>query len=77
MPRKTRVLTTAVPGANGPSIEANLDRVSSLLERACTGRPDIICLPEAFARRYSTYIICPLIEKRGSFLYNFAVILDR
>jgi len=77
MPRKMRILTTAMPGANGPSIKAKLHRASSLLERACTGRPDIICLPEAFARRYSTYIICPLIEKRGGFLYNFAVILDR
>ena len=29
------------------------------------------------ARRHRTYIICPLIERRGDTLYNVAVLLDR
>lgn len=29
------------------------------------------------ARRYSTYIICPLLELRGGKVYNVAVLLDR
>ena len=30
----------------------------------------------AVARRHGTYVICPLIEKRGSHFYNSAVLLD-
>jgi len=94
-----------MPGADGPSVEANLEKASNLLARACSGRPDIVCLPEvfatrgvayeradtvaqpvpgpitdtvaAFARRYSTYIICPLLEARRGSLHNSAVLLDR
>ncbi|MFH1570082.1 MAG: carbon-nitrogen hydrolase family protein [Gemmatimonadota bacterium] len=29
------------------------------------------------ARRYGTYVICPLIERRGEVLYNSAVVIDR
>lgn len=31
----------------------------------------------AVARRYSTYIICPVWERRGGHVYNAAVLLDR
>lgn len=29
------------------------------------------------ARKYGTYIVCPLMERRGEVLYNSAVIIDR
>ncbi len=55
MPRKVWVTTTALPGADGPTVEANLAKASALLERACASRPDIVCLPEVFATRGVPY----------------------
>jgi predicted amidohydrolase len=48
MSRKIRVVTTCQSG-RGPSIEQNRERVMNLLDLACGQRPDIVCLPEAFA----------------------------
>jgi predicted amidohydrolase len=48
MSRKVRVVTVALLGMGGPTVQDNRERARKLIEQAATERPDIICLPETF-----------------------------
>lgn len=48
--RRIWVSTTAFGGAGGPTMQDNIDKAASLIDRAAIDRPDIICLPETFGQ---------------------------
>ncbi len=48
MARKIWVSTTAFQLRGGPTIEANTEKASRLIDQAAVDKPDIICLPETF-----------------------------
>jgi predicted amidohydrolase len=108
MARYVRVSTISFGGVDESpekKIEANLREALRLLRRSTLDKPDIVCLPEAFAtlgfdvkqrfqtaqsvegpitqavgelaRRFSMYVICPMVERKDGKVYNSAVLIDR
>ncbi len=60
MPRKVRVTTTCMAGVRLPTVDENRKYVLGLLDLACAQKPDIVCLPEAFA---TAGVSLPLAQK--------------
>jgi beta-ureidopropionase len=48
MPRRVRIATIAMREQHGPTIAANRQRMSGLIEQALAEKPDIIAIPESF-----------------------------
>lgn len=105
MSMKAHIATICQGGRFHSSVEENRRYVMGLLDLALCQKPDLVCLPEAFAtvsvdatplgeiaetvpgptthavaeraKEHKCYIICPIMTKRDSSIWNSAVVIDR